>query len=578
MTLAEHIEQLDRQIAAAVERRVADLRRELDARLRRSSDDLLHLLDGAEPPAPAAYLVDSDLAPLAAAAATSARGGAMEELRGAVARLDRATTQADLLDALLEVARSFASRSALFLTGAEGAEAWGARGFGASGDAIEGLVLHYEEDPAWQRLARGQGPVSLGAGDCARLCSRLEAELPRDGLLVPLVLRDRVAAALYADRLPDDGRLEVEALQILSHLAALALESLAFRQRESTPTLAEPDAQGGGLSLWDPSALEPAPAPASAAPMPAAAPPAPPPVASPPQVVEAEIPAPPPPAAPAPAIEPPAAAVEAEEYWMLEEETPAAPAATVAPPPWEAATRGALEPVEEPPVEPRSQPAEVYPVPPVPPVEEDTLHLERPAAAREIFEARPSPGPISPPSIGVSGVSPATQELPIPGPSAAPVPEAEEDEDTQPHLRRLSATAPIVPPPLPAAPPAGGAETRAVWAPGASPEVNPPADVEGPGWAFATTRVPVAGGDESLHEEARRLARLLVSEIKLYNEEQVDEGRRNRDLYERLKEDIDRSRQMYEERVVERIRNQTDYFYQELVRILAAGDARVLGI
>ena len=108
---------------------------------------------------------------------------------------------------------------------------------------------------------------------------------------------------------------------------------------------------------------------------------------------------------------------------------------------------------------------------------------------------------------------------------------------------------------------------------------GPAADgVQGPGWAFATTRVPVSPDDETLHEEARRLARLLVSEIKLYNEEQVDEGRRNRDLYERLKEDIDRSRQMYEERVEPRVLKSTDYFYQELVRILAAGDARALGI
>jgi hypothetical protein len=84
--------------------------------------------------------------------------------------------------------------------------------------------------------------------------------------------------------------------------------------------------------------------------------------------------------------------------------------------------------------------------------------------------------------------------------------------------------------------------------------------------------------DEAKHEVARRLARLLVSEIKLYNEEQVEEGRRNRDIYERLREDIDRSRQMYEERVDPQILKTTDYFYQELVRILAAGDARALGI
>jgi hypothetical protein len=82
----------------------------------------------------------------------------------------------------------------------------------------------------------------------------------------------------------------------------------------------------------------------------------------------------------------------------------------------------------------------------------------------------------------------------------------------------------------------------------------------------------------ALHEEARRLARLLVSEIKLYNEEQVEEGRRHRDIYPRLQDDIDRSRQMYEERVDPRVRDEVDYFELEMVNILAAGDSGALGI
>ena len=92
------------------------------------------------------------------------------------------------------------------------------------------------------------------------------------------------------------------------------------------------------------------------------------------------------------------------------------------------------------------------------------------------------------------------------------------------------------------------------------------------------SRTQRASGENALHEEARRLARLLVSEIKLYNEEQVEEGRRHRDLYLRLKEDIDRSRQIYDERVHDSVRGTTDYFQQELVRSLAGGDPRALGM
>lgn len=84
--------------------------------------------------------------------------------------------------------------------------------------------------------------------------------------------------------------------------------------------------------------------------------------------------------------------------------------------------------------------------------------------------------------------------------------------------------------------------------------------------------------DGKKHDEARRFARLLVSEIKLYNEAKVDQGRKNRDLYERLKEDIDRSRQMYEERIGEDVRKASNYFYDELVRILADNNADILGL
>ena len=84
-------------------------------------------------------------------------------------------------------------------------------------------------------------------------------------------------------------------------------------------------------------------------------------------------------------------------------------------------------------------------------------------------------------------------------------------------------------------------------------------------------------GDER-HEEARRFARLLISEIKLYNERAVLEGREGGNLYHRLKEDIDRSRQMYDERIPADVRNGTNFFHEELVRILADGRPEALGI
>jgi hypothetical protein len=83
--------------------------------------------------------------------------------------------------------------------------------------------------------------------------------------------------------------------------------------------------------------------------------------------------------------------------------------------------------------------------------------------------------------------------------------------------------------------------------------------------------------DEAQQEEARRFARLLVSEIKLYNEEQVERGREAKDLYNRLREDIDRSREMFDKRISQEIRDKQDFFQDELVRLLADGDPELLG-
>ncbi|MEP0775266.1 MAG: hypothetical protein HRF46_12975, partial [Acidobacteriota bacterium] len=100
----------------------------------------------------------------------------------------------------------------------------------------------------------------------------------------------------------------------------------------------------------------------------------------------------------------------------------------------------------------------------------------------------------------------------------------------------------------------------------------------------AATAAPVAAAPERTveeqrrHDEARRFARLLVSEIRLYNEQAVQDGKVNRDIYQRLKDDIDRSREMYEQRVPAEIRSTTNYFFEELVRTLADGDPDALGL
>jgi hypothetical protein len=100
------------------------------------------------------------------------------------------------------------------------------------------------------------------------------------------------------------------------------------------------------------------------------------------------------------------------------------------------------------------------------------------------------------------------------------------------------------------------------------------------GAAPATATDPLAGlsaEDADVHRKAQRFARLLVDEIKLYNQAKVAEGRRNKDLYDRLKEDIDKSRGSFQKRYGSTAAASVDYFQQELMRSLAEDDISIMG-
>lgn len=87
-----------------------------------------------------------------------------------------------------------------------------------------------------------------------------------------------------------------------------------------------------------------------------------------------------------------------------------------------------------------------------------------------------------------------------------------------------------------------------------------------------------AESDEAQEEEsARRHARLLISEIKLYNEGLVERGRREGNLLALLGPEIERARRLYEEKIPAAVRQRVDCFDEEIVRTLAGGDRALLG-
>ncbi len=213
---------------------------------------------------------------------------------------------------------------------------------------------------------------------------------------------------------------------------------------------------------------------------------------------------------------------------------------------------------------------------------------------------KPAPAPARPsaptPSAPTSDAStpdastPAAQpyvSAPLPT-SSAPLPQAQPEPpanvQSQPESSVESHESPAPAPTYfrPAAEPPQTSQPQAIEDQASAPPAQAPEDA----WRTASGATPVESSaprgaaleeEEQLHNNARRFARLLVSEIKLYNEQKVSEGRRNNDLYDRLKEDIDRSRQMYEKRVVPSVAAKFDYFYDELVNTLAEGDPGKLG-
>ena len=107
-------------------------------------------------------------------------------------------------------------------------------------------------------------------------------------------------------------------------------------------------------------------------------------------------------------------------------------------------------------------------------------------------------------------------------------------------------------------------------------EAAPVAMSAAAGAASSSVTIP-AGEAGEVHKKAQRFARLLMDEIKLYNQAKVNEGRKHKDLYDRLKEDIEKSRVTYQKRYGNTPAASADYFNEELIRSLADGDISLLG-
>lgn len=393
----------------------------------------------------------------AAPAPAAPAGSDAGRVKAAVQAIERGRSQVDVLNSLLEQCLAFGSRAALLILRGETFSGWKGAGFSAHGgndenvkrfNAAPGLV------PELDRVLRDEQVVHW---DGANLATRLGVSGSDRAVLVPMVIKDKVAAAVYVDAIGDDvSKLDQHAIELLVFTTGLLVDTLAIRKKIPSPSLSS----GSSDAAPAPRATA---APAASAPAPAAAP------APQPKMEEQAVPT---------RTDSGTIAINSSQMRDL----PAAPQPTFSMP------------------------------------------------ATEEFNAPSSPSTrVQPPAPTPAPPAPAPQ-----APRAA-APAASEDRPSTQYI--------------------------------------PPANLARGG---AVAGAP--GEDVKKHDEARRFARLLVSEIKLYNESKVEQGRKNHDLYERLKEDIDRSRQMYDERIGDDVRKVSNYFYDELVRILADGQAEALGL
>lgn len=70
--------------------------------------------------------------------------------------------------------------------------------------------------------------------------------------------------------------------------------------------------------------------------------------------------------------------------------------------------------------------------------------------------------------------------------------------------------------------------------------------------------------DPAAHEAAKRLARIIMSDIALYNQRAMDEGIRNGTTYDLLRDEIEEGRKLYDSRVPAEIVSSTDYYREAI--------------
>jgi hypothetical protein len=123
------------------------------------------------------------------------------------------------------------------------------------------------------------------------------------------------------------------------------------------------------------------------------------------------------------------------------------------------------------------------------------------------------------------------------------------------------------------------AEGGPVAPPEPAAEAPPPAEEAAPEPVSAEEfdLSKLSGELQEVHRRASRAAKVSMQDIKLIRPKELKEARENKDICQRLYDDIDKARKEYDRRFKAILNHPVDYFYQWMVDILAEGDPEKLG-
>ncbi|HEX8998889.1 MAG TPA: hypothetical protein VGB07_03250 [Blastocatellia bacterium] len=522
--------EFQKRLEQACTEAAAVARREADARI----EELQEQLEGSRQALTLA---------VSSAQSATAQAAGFDHLKSAIEDIDAQRTQSDTLTTLVRRAAQFAPRVVFFVVKGDAAIGWKATGFenGLNDETVR-LLSVPTQNQSLLREALTTFTTSVGRssspGDNSAVLGLYGSPAPETTIAVPLVVRGKAAAVLYADSgTQSENSINAAALESLLRVASMGIELLPARRGvESVRPVGPP-----------PQLNPPAVAATAAATVVSAPEQAPTVSAEPEKPVEPEVPS-----AEAQAAETQAAEAQAAEAQVSEAQEVQDDFADSAR-------------AEEPEVPDRIT---------------EELSKEAAVAASEVTERfsaptqfEPEPAPITEvptaevPVVTSAMVESAREELksgPLPPPPPAP-PLYSAPNNVAPKIE-----APVS---LPAEP----IFTAPAFTPPSPVFTSPSPEPPRPAQPVMSVPTPTSETEQRAHNDARRFARLLVSEIKLYNAAKVNEGRRSLDLYDRLKDEIDRSRKVYDKRVSPAVATRFDYFYDELVQTLAEGDTNKLG-